>query len=400
MNQFEKVLRCSTDSIYEIAGFLTAEECSYFSQTCKSIYVNVESDKIWNFYALHRIQGFICTEFEKNYRKIDAFKRILGFSNSKDFYVAFRRLQFNLMGWFRALPPFTFGINGGLYVARIVEGEFLFQLVDVMGNIVGNESSFKLRYEKGSRSLVAKSYGAEGKTYFVNLSNEIIFFGPRCMNSPKALTREAAITLSTLPMNPNLDRLLSTVSKPYELASCLGLHTAPYGTHGLEILHLSLHDSSESCWIPNTQLGRVNVSFGSLQLHGLKIKGDPNVPAGQLSFCLNIDSTINPHHMIQSDRRTIVSFPPNSREPDFISLDERCDRIASWFRGYGQINRRPPAWNPEWVGCSLILYRHPLPNGAMFTILWDNESEYYRHAMDFTPLQQGSAPPFARPILM
>mmetsp|Transcript_12278 Transcript_12278/g.16849 ORF Transcript_12278/g.16849 Transcript_12278/m.16849 type:complete len:403 (+) Transcript_12278:132-1340(+) len=397
-NCFDKF---SSDSIFEIVGFLSAAECCFFGQCCKSLKNIVDSDKIWDFYSLYRIEGFMNTQFENNYQLINFLKRILGYSNAKDFYVSFRQLQFNLLGWFRALPPFTFGQNGGLYCGRVIDGEFLYQLVDENGNIVGNETSFKIRYEKSSKSLVGKSYGSEGKTFIVKLGNEMSLYGPRGLMVPGSKTKstlpDLAIKLATLPSSANVQRLISEVQKPFEIASCLGLFLAPYGSHGLEILHLSLHDMSDGCWIrsPNEE----QLPFGQVQLHGLKIKGDPNVPAGQLSFCINIHNVVHPQIAIQRDRRTIVSFPPNSRDPEFISLDERCSNIVSWFRGFGQINRRPPYWNPEWVGCSLILYRNALKNnGARFTILWDNETEYYRHAMDFMPLPQGSAPNFSLPI--
>lgn len=398
-DMFERFLRCSTDSIYEITGFLSAEECCKFSMSTKAIQRMIDSDKIWDFYSLTRIKGFADTEFDNNYEKIRTLKNLLGYKKSKDFYVSFRLLEFNILGWFRALPPFTLYDNGGLYCGRITSGEFLYQLVNAHGDIVGNEYSFKIRYDKGANSLVAKSYGSEGKTYVLKLGKEILFVETRTSTS-RVVPIHAAMVLATLPNNANLSRALSAVSKPYVLESCFGLHTAPYGTHGLEILNVSLHDRSDDCWIKPMRGITSSFDFGELQLHGLKIKGDPNVPAGQISFCININSLVNPQQAVQRDQRIIVSFPPNSREPDFISLEERLDSIASWYRGYGQINRRPSVWNPEWVSCSLILYQNPLVSGARFTILWDNETEYYRHAMDFIPLPQGSAPSFSRPILM
>eukprot|EP01036_Dinobryon_divergens_P029447 gene29447-38542_t len=396
---FDTVLRCSADSIFEISGFLSAEECCKFSMAGKLFKIILDSDKIWDFYILYRIRGFSNTEFQRSYESVDLLKRILGYRRSKDFYVSFRRLQFNILGWFRALPPFHINVNGGLYCGRVVENEFLYQLVDTSGDIVGNSFSFKIRYDKGLNSLVAKSFGAEGKTFFVELGSAIEFIEFQNSSYSKLIPIEMPKIL-TPPDTSLYSQSLSPMNKSTSVDYCFGLHISPYGSHGLEILNISLHDEMDSCWLRRVCIGHTNIEFGALQLHGLKVTGDPNVPAGNISFCINMSVSMNPQAAIERDRRTIVSFPANSREPEFISLRHRADNIASWFRGYGQINRKPPTWNPEWVGCSLILYQSPLLSGARFTILWDNETEYYRHAMDFRPLPQGSAPQISMPILL
>jgi hypothetical protein len=396
---FETILRCSADSIFEISGFLTGEECCRFSMTAKGFKVILDSEKIWDFYILYRIRGFSNTEFQRSFESVGFLKKILGYRGSKEFYVSFRKLEFNILGWFRALPSFHGNVNGGLYCGRVVEGEFLYQLVNTSGDIVGNSFSFKIRYDKGLNSLVAKSFGAEGKTYLVELGREINFIEFQKSSCSKLIPIETPSILS-LSDTPTRSDSWSVANKSFSVDCCSGLHISSYGSHGLEIIHISLLDESDNCWLKQIHRGCTRYEFGALQLHGLKVTGDPNVPAGNVSFCINMSVSFNPQHAIEGDRRTIVSFPANSREPDFISLQQRSDNIASWFRGYGQINRKPPVWNPEWVGCSLILYQNPLLSGARFTILWDNETEYYRHAMDFRELPQGSAPPILTPILL
>ncbi|GFR69771.1 F-box only protein 31 [Elysia marginata] len=54
----------------------------------------------------------------------------------------------------------------------------------------------------------------------------------------------------------------------------LGLYTGDYGSHGVEILHLSLSTDNSN------------------NLLGLKVTGDPNVPAGYSSLTIHLDKPI------------------------------------------------------------------------------------------------------------
>lgn len=40
--------------------------------------------------------------------------------------------------------------------------------------------------------------------------------------------------------------------------------------------------------------------------------------------------------------------------------------------------------NYELVDCYLIIYKHPLPCGTVFSLLWDDAGEQFRHMMEFT----------------
>lgn len=222
--------------------------------------------------------------------------------------------------------------------------------------------------------------------------------------------------------------------QPYvDFRNCVGLFTAPYGSHGIEILHLSLHPSPgiiPSCIKPNTSAVELFTHFNNyltagngigmssssnsnsigvdgssmrqvhqgLELRGLKVSGDPNVPAGKLSFIVNLSNVVDIDTEMANDQRFIVIFPHESPSPTLLSLDQRKHNIAFWARGYGQVNRLPAEWKPEWVGCSFIMYKTPLAHGgATFSLVWDDETDpYFRHAMDFQPLPRGNAPPYSQ----
>jgi Cyclin D1 binding domain len=165
-----------------------------------------------------------------------------------------------------------------------------------------------------------------------------------------------------------------------------GLFTASYGSHGLEILHLyySQH-CAPGAQMPLSDLGEE--SLPSNFLLGLKVSGDPNVPANQLSFCINFRQ---PYDIQAHSDRPVIIFPPDI-EPVILDIRTRQPSLRYVFRGKGQINRDPPIWAPEWVNCSLLVYAQPPPGSdALFSILWDDELHLFQHMIDFSPLHRTS----------
>ena len=88
------------------------------------------------------------------------------------------------------------------------------------------------------------------------------------------------------------------------------------------------------------------------------------------------------------DQRPIITFPSKSVQPQMLNLHERLKYIRLWARAIGQINRDPAVWAPEWVVCSYILYSKQIEDGVQFSIIWEDDSEVFRHAIDFKPLPQ------------
>lgn len=196
----------------------------------------------------------------------------------------------------------------------------------------------------------------------------------------KLTSSNGVIVLNAIPLRCSPAGLVEECPGIRSLLPCLGLFIAPYGSHGLEILHISFHGAED----------HGNPNFGNVQLQGLKISGDPNVPAGQLSFCVDITNVIDPAVAIDMDQRPVVTFPLDSLRPQILNIRDRLNNMLLWARGYGQINRNPPIWEPEWVGCSYILYSVPLKNNVRFSIIWDDESAFFLHAIDFVHLPRGN----------
>jgi hypothetical protein len=160
----------------------------------------------------------------------------------------------------------------------------------------------------------------------------------------------------------------------------LGLYVGQYGSHGKEILHLSVHNSFSTQFLHdvnynyydhnnysntinnifnnnNNNLNNKLSQFGKLQLHGLKISGDVNVPASKLSFIIDLENIVDIQRAVQEDNRPIVMFQENL-QPTLVSIENKFPNMVLWAKGYGQINRNKNVWCPEWVKCSFILFKN------------------------------------------
>ena len=251
----------------------------------------------------------------------------------------------------------------------------------------------------------------------------------------------AAAATAAVPSTVTAGQARATVipvsSAPLEYLC--GLWAAPYGSHGLEILHLrtvgddkftssparprdksraassspaSAYPYSVSCFQPNLSswnnpsmmphdrdtevrrlldkqdLGNSNVSPDQKneqlpipRLEGLKVVGDANVPASKLSFVVDSSQQFAAAERLAMDHRLVVAFPPEGAV--IADLGLRRDNIAAWYRGMGQINRIQGVWEPDWVGIDFLVYKSG-PVG--FSVLWDEQGEVIRHIIDFVKL--------------
>jgi len=244
--------------------------------------------------------------------------------------------------------------------------------------------------------------------------------------------------LPNLHLEP-LNTLVEVTSQEYLendlLTSLTGLYTAAYGGHGLEIIEVSLVEAAtaaaRSVVVRPQQgfLADVAEMFGldndaeeednqgesqeyPLQLQGLKIVGDPNVPANQLTFCVNGSVVMDHAQALLEDPRPVAMMAPSLallaalqadgeiQEPqqqhehqqqqqqlnvEIVDFTARLDKIGLWLGGYGQINMNPSHWQPKWVAVNLIVYKKPLSTGARFSLIWADEGNAVRHGMEFYP---------------
>lgn len=179
------------------------------------------------------------------------------------------------------------------------------------------------------------------------------------------------------------ERALHAAETPLE--DLAGLYTAPYGPHGLEIIQLRpvlSADAAPAPWPPE----KCPVGIEIPRLEGLKITGDPNVPAGKHSFVAAVTQLAEPR---ADDDRHIVSFQRDG--PILVRLEDRPTQMR--FRCWGQINCVPALWAPQWVEAELLVYQPGTVSmgsaPVTFSVLWTDAAESFRHIIDFTPLVPG-----------
>ncbi|CAM9631142.1 unnamed protein product [Choristocarpus tenellus] len=201
-----------------------------------------------------------------------------------------------------------------------------------------------------------------------------------------------------------LEPQLPPVAPLKSVSDLSGLWSAPYGSHGLEILHVMVDPCIQEEGTGNGDTSNtVSTSSGCItktgdcycksnsnnstchpyrQLSGNKIIGDSNVPAGKLSFVINLDDQYDPVVELENDARPVVSFLSGGAL--IGELSTRLPNIKFWYKGRGQINRVPGVWQPEWVSVDCLVYVNG-PSG--FSVVWSEASEHVRVVVDFRRLQ-------------
>jgi hypothetical protein len=145
------------------------------------------------------------------------------------------------------------------------------------------------------------------------------------------------------------------------LGDLCGLFYGIYGAHGDEILHVTATKGENGDYT---------------KLKGLKITGDPNVPAQKVSFLIDLKQRLNelPH-----DPRPII-LTTKEGAMYIADLADLMSRVVVVFRGTGCINIDPAIWDPEYRPLVYIAYVNSGVVACM--LILGNDSVSYRHGIE------------------
>lgn len=342
-NVLRSLQEASLDSLFEVMLMLRPHECTVLAQLNHTFLALARRDALWRMYC-RRIP-----HFQTHPAELVSIKELVRCGSFRLFYKLFRKLAFPWMGQYRLVPT-QFGTgqhHGGLATLdRTLSGVALLQVDGPLGML--------------TTVSCAESVGEL-------VCDELSFQEPVILRIVDGGIEVQDLYLRPMPSTVPLSLLTTPTvrSTVQAVEHCLGLFTAPYGPHGLELLHVSL-----------------SMQNGELVLHGLKVTGDPNVPAGELSFVITLHHLLDVNTALAADDRHVFHYIDG--QPMVVDLLARRPRIVMWASGKGQINRNPAIWDPECVGCSWLRYDDAaLVGGTSFTVLWDDGDKPYRHAMDF-----------------
>lgn len=370
LNILENLLLYSGDAIFEVIFYLSGQDCVNLLCTNSSWKSFMSSEKIWWYFSKYRIPGFLVSDMNHQQNMmLKSLMKILGINSYQDLYRAFHSLSFPLTGYFQLVPHDSSTSHGGLYKIQKTETSLYCEHLDIKNGRIEESFSFNMYFDSSKQKLLA-SNKKETMKFEIEITDKLIL---------KSIKEDNVHYELKAVKNHYSERIDEYMENWIQFKNCLGLHIGRYGSHGMEILHLSMRTPEDSEYIRHRQ-----IDFGSVQLQGYKITGDPNIPAGKYSFCINMLSTVDYRRAANQDPRPIIISPSDGTEPFITTLRERIKSINYWARGYGQINRDPIRWNPEWVSCNFISYKSPIERSqTIFSILWDDDNDVFRHAMDF-----------------
>lgn len=208
--------------------------------------------------------------------------------------------------------------------------------------------------------------GSDGPVFRLPRCNT--FVGTRCL-SPLAHDYHPLFDSSVPAVMPPSDPVLEPLFER--------LWVGTYGPHGDEVLSLRM-----------VRLEEEEGEDGRVVCEGLKIVGDPNVPAGKWSFRVDLNRPRDMAEAIASDPRPIYTITGGGPiQHVLLDLEEEmhAGRLHGIFPGHGQINRVPLSWNPETVGVDLVVWkgRENARHRRWIGLVWHDDDHAVRHCITF-----------------
>jgi hypothetical protein len=388
--------------LLEVIYFLSPMDASSYGATCKLALQLVSTNHIWDFYCTKYLSRVQWQGAALGYVQDSCLA--LRCPHPKALYTCLHKAKTSLLGWYHIVPSSrtedlmqSRSPNGGLVCLRTdTDNEFnekmvMLEIIDPNGRAV---YQMKVKFSECRQKLLC---------YLECTGVFFLEFRDGGGINLKGLSGNESYVIRALPKNFQISKTMSMNyasqrSIVLNHVKCItGLYVANYGSHGLELIHMSLieNDERESDGL-DSRNSEPNEPF--YVINGLKVTGDPNVPAAQLSFTVDVTHLKDFSSWIEEDSRPVIFFSENGVIGTTL-MSQRRNNIRGAYHGKGQINRAPGIWDPEWVDLTLVIYRDPLvANGASFSIVWNDVGESYRHLMDFSSFCGGKYPSLEVPV--
>lgn len=304
----------------------------------KAFLAVVRDENLWRMHCLALTPSF------HDFAELMEVKSIIQCPSFRCFHRIFRKTHLPLLGMFRVIPNcYEAGdCSGG--ILWIAKGERL--------QVQFNGCSWEVLYSPECHQLEMEAIEAADGLVKLDITQDGINFSDGS---------EFQVQLCPFPAPfPAMDEQQPLVRL---LRDSLGIYSASYGPHGPELLYM-----------------HITMDEG-LQLRGLKVTGDENVPAGQLSFVIDLLDV----HPLDGEEEAQFLHYFDEDDGEIISISERLPSIKLWANGRGQVNMEPFTWAPQWENCSLIFYDPPVGNGVRYSIIWeDGWEDGVREGFEFT----------------
>lgn len=386
--------------LFEVICFLDPVDATNYGATCNLAKHLVRNNYLWDFFGTKFLANL-----QSPARAHDFVKEAIAalqFPDPKSLYLCLHKAKHSLLGWYRVVPHLEDDLTSQPHFSR--GGLVCLRLAKITANA---PSAVVLEIiDPSGRTLCRMTtlFSEDRKSLECRLNNKRLFQLEFCDNGGiklKAVSRNGNYLLQPLPCNFQKSKAeecpASRSAVHSRVSSITGLFVARYGSHGLELLHVSLVENDERV-LEGPDAHNSDLSECFYVINGLKVTGDPNVPAAQLSFTVDVTHLKDFYSWIVADTRPVIVFSDDG-VVDATLMTTRQNNIRAAYRGKGQINRIPDVWDPEWVDLTLVIYRDPsVANGSSFSIVWDDIGEAYRHLMDFIPFLGHNFPPIEPPL--
>jgi hypothetical protein len=244
------------DMFLYICGYLEIYEFLRFASSSKGFLDVVDRDSHWKSLAESRINGFkSLSEINRNVGLCELF----GVSTFRSLFIGMWPFGSTLLGCFGKHAPITYGYNG---IPSYYAGGYL--------NIY--EENGMVMCEFGGKSSFDRIDGClffdNGKARIRGLLEDHFVHAVR--TDPTAGIWTSFGRYERLPLSDSSSTNVY-VTSTFGGKGCQRLYQGVYGPHGQEIVSTRLVSSE-------------GATTSQLELQALKVTGDKNVPAGQVSF--------------------------------------------------------------------------------------------------------------------